>query len=192
MPNESGYGAPSGGSATAIGTPPAYGSYSGANPYQSGVADDMQRRVQQMLAQSFAGARSGAQAVNQVGGSREGVAQGIAGGQAADALAGQLAGMNSTNWNQSQNRDLSRYGMDQGFYTQNRGLDQSGVALGANIYDMANRNDWLGASAAGGIYGGYAGNGTSTTSGSQGGGWGGAIGGALGAAQLAKNFGWGW
>jgi hypothetical protein len=178
-----------------------YGDYSGSNPYQSGVADDMQRRVTEMLGQSFAGIRGNAVGTGGIGGSREGVAQGIAGQGAADSLAGQLAGMNSQNWNASQNRGLQQYGMDQNynlgnqgqqlsFYNTQRGLDQTGYDLGLKALGLSQSGAWAPVQGMTGAVSPYTGNGTTTVNTSSGGGAAGTIGGIGSGMVLGRQMGW--
>lgn len=69
----------------------------------------------------------GAQLAGQYGGSRQGIAEGVAAGNAQTGLNTSLAGLYS-----------QAYGQDQNFYTQQRGQDQSGVQLGANLFGMGN------------------------------------------------------
>jgi hypothetical protein len=69
----------------------------------------------------------GAQQAGQYGGSRQGIAQGVAAGNAQSGLNASIAGLYS-----------QAYGQDQNFYTQQRGQDQSGIQLGANLYGMGN------------------------------------------------------
>jgi hypothetical protein len=85
---------------------------------------------------------------------------------------------------------LQRYQGDQGFYTANRGLDQSGAALGANLFGLANSGDWSGLNNANGIYSQYSGFGNTNTSAQQGGGWQSGLGGAIGGATLGRTMGW--
>jgi hypothetical protein len=165
------------------------GGYS-ANPFQTGVADDMQRRVQEMLGQSFSGIRSGAVGVNGVGGGREAVAQGIAGAGAADALSGNLAGMYSGDWNRDQDRSLTDQGQMLTFYNQGRQLDQSGMDLGMKGLTLAQSGAWGPVAGMTGATQPWSGQGTTTTNSQQGGGWQGALGGALGGATLGRNMNW--
>jgi hypothetical protein len=81
-------------------------------------------------------------------------------------------------------------GQAQNFYTAQRGQDQTGMALGANLAQQGLQTPWAPIQNASSTYAPYTGFGTSTTGGSTGGGWQGAIGGALGGAQLGKNMGW--
>lgn len=162
----------------------------GSNPYQGAQADALAAQQQTFLDRNLAGIRSNSVGVGGLGGSRQGVAQGEAIGSAATGLAGATANLYGQNWNADQNRELQRYGYDQGFYTNNRQLDQSGAALGANLYGLANNGDWSGLNSANNIYGNYTGFGNTTNSSQSGGGWQGALGGGLGTAQLGKNLGW--
>lgn len=184
--NGGGGGAPPGAGAGGMG-----GGYGlGSNPYQGAQADALAAQQQQFLDKNLAGIRSNSVGVGGLGGSRQGVAQGEAIGSAATGLAGATANLYGANYNADQNRELQRYGYDQGFYTNNRQLDQSGAALGANLYGLANNGDWSGLNNANGIYGTYKGYGTDTNASQSGGGALGGLGGALGVAQLGKNFGW--
>ena len=120
----------------------------------------------------------------------EGVAEGIATGNAMDSQQGQLANLFGTQYNTDANRQLSRYGMDQGFYTAQRGQDQTGADLGANLMRQGQQGQWGPLNNANGIYGNYTGFGNTNNTQNSGGGWQGAVGGALGAAQLGQNMGW--
>ena len=100
----------------------------GQNPYTEALANNLQTTSNQNLAQNvMPQIAQGAQQAGQYGGSRQGVAEGIAAGNAQSGL------------------DLARsqlysnaYGQDQNFYTQQRGQDQSGMVLGANLYGIGN------------------------------------------------------
>lgn len=166
-----------------------YGNYS-SNPYQTGVSNDIQRRVQEMLGQSFAGIRSGAVGAGGVGGGREGVAQGIAATGAADSLAGNLANMNSANWNADQGRALTDQGQMLTFYNQGRQLDQSGMDLGMKGLTLAQSGAWGPVAGMTGATQPWSGQGTTTTNSQSGGGWQGALGGAIGGATMGRNMGW--
>jgi hypothetical protein len=167
-----------------------YGGYNAGNPFATGVADDMQRRTGQMLGQAFAGIRSNAVGTGGVGGGREGIAQGLAAQGAADSLQGNLAGMNSGNWNNDQNRALTNQGQQLGFYTAQRGQDQTDFGLGMNALSLAQSGAWGPVQGMTGAVAPYTGNGTTVQTGTQGGGGMGALGGILGGAQLSKNLGW--
>jgi hypothetical protein len=100
----------------------------GQNQYTQRLADSLATQSNQNLAQNVMPQISqGAQLAGQYGGTRQGVAQGIAAGNAQSGL--DLA--------QSQLYN-NAYGQDQNFYTQQRGQDQSGMQLGANLYGMGN------------------------------------------------------
>jgi hypothetical protein len=162
----------------------------GGNPYLEGVSDDIQRRSQFALGQAFNGIKSNAIGVGGLGGSRQGVAEGIATGMANDSLTGNLANLWGNSWNSDQNREIQRYGMDQNFYTAQRGQDQTGAALGGTLYGLGSQAPWTGINNANGVYGNYTGFGNNTTSQQSGGGWQGAIGGAIAGAQMGRNAGW--
>lgn len=179
-----------------------------SNPWMTSVADDMQRRTMQGLGEGFNMIRSNSAGVGGLGGSRQGVAEGVMGRGAFDSLQGNLAGLFGSDWTNSQNRNLTRYGMDQNyslglggldnqrygmdqnFYTQQRGQDQSQLALGANLYNLGQQGGWGGLNNAGSIYGGVAGNNTTLNVNGQRGGAQGLLGGAITGASLGKQFGW--
>lgn len=105
-------------------------------------------------------------------------------------LANQRLGLN-------QNYDLGRgsqaltnQGQQMNFYTQQRGQDQSGAALGANLYQMGQQGAWGPLNSAAGTYQPFTGFGTTTGGSQQGGGATGAIGGALGWGALGSRLGW--
>ena len=172
----------------------------GTNPYIQGQAKSIQDLSNQNLSQNvMPGIGQGAQMAGQYGGSRQGIAQGVAAGNAQTGVNAATAGLMS-----------SAYGQDQNFYTQQRGQDQNGVALGANIFNQGNVGN-LGIGS--GQYGlgqqyqnaplgalqqysntisPYSGLGSSQTGvASQGGGVMGTMGGALAGAQIGKNLGFG-
>lgn len=160
------------------------------NPYLSGMADDIQRRVNDATGQSLLGIQGNSVASGGLGGSRQGVAQGQALKGAADSLAGNLANLYGTQYSQDQNRALQQYGMDQSFYGQQRGQDLQAKGLGADLTSAGYGMQWAPIKAATSTYAPFSGFGTTTNSAQSGGGWMGALGGALGAGQLAKNAGW--
>ena len=173
-----------------------------ANPYLTSQADDIQRRTQAMLGEAFQGIQGNAVGAGGLGGTRQGVAQSQAGAKAADFMSGNLANLYGTDWNNSQNRNLSRYGMDQnaylgnqgqqlGFYNTQRGLDLEGLRTGASLYNLGSQGEWSGLQNANDIYGTYRGAGnTQTTSQTSGGGTAGLIGGLLQGGAYAANRGW--
>ena len=104
------------------------GSGFGQSAATQNLANTMTAQSNQNLAQNVMPQISqGAQMAGQYGGSRQGIAQGVAAGNAQTGLNNALAGMYS-----------QAYGQDQNFYTQQRGQDQSGVQLGASLYNMGN------------------------------------------------------
>lgn len=172
------------------GMPAGYGTSLSSNPYLSGMADDIQRRTQQLLGENNAAITSNAIGVGGLGGSRQGVAQGIAAGRAADTLQGNLANLYGGAWNNQANRDLSRYGLDQNFYTAQRGQDLAGAGLGANIYTQGVQGGWIPIQNAANAYSGFTGFGNTTSTTNTGGGTSGLIGGLLSGATFGKNMGW--
>ena len=100
----------------------------GQNQYTQRLADQLTARSNQNLNQTvMPQINQGAQLAGQYGGTRQGVAQGVAAGNAQTGLDSAIAGLY-----------VDAYGRDQNFYTQQRGQDQSGMQLGANIYQMGN------------------------------------------------------
>lgn len=99
-----------------------------ANPYLAGAANALTNQVTNNLnTQVLPGIDSGAVAAGGYGGSRQGIADGLAIGQTNLGLSSALAGM----YNNALGQNLN-------FYTQQRGLDQSGAQLGANLFNMGN------------------------------------------------------
>lgn len=118
---------------------------------------------------------------------------------------------NSNNYTLGQgNQYLTNQGQQQNFYTANRGLDQSGMQLGANLYNMGNTGNvaaGTGQTTLGNQYQNapitalqnysntispYSGlNSTQSTTGNSGGGAMGVVGGALAGAQIGSNLGFG-
>jgi hypothetical protein len=162
----------------------------GANPYQGAQADALRQAAMDQFGQFNNQITSGAVGVGGLGGARQGVAQAGAFDAVNKNLMGATANLYGSNWNADANRELQRYGYDQNFYTNNRQLDQSGVALGANMMGLANNGDWSGLNSANGIFGNYTGFGNTTNSSQSGGGWQGGLGGAIGGATLGRNMGW--
>jgi hypothetical protein len=172
----------------------------GNNPYIKQQAQSIQDLSNQNLQQNvLPGIGQGAQAAGQYGGTRQGIAQGVAAGNA-------QTGVNAAVSNLYGNA----YGQDQNFYTQQRGQDQSGAQLGANIYNMGvsgNLGIGQGQYNLGQTYQNaplsalqqysnvispYSGlNSTQATTASQGGGALGVMGGALAGAQIGQNLGFG-
>lgn len=104
------------------------GSGFGQSAATQNLARALTAQSNQNLAQNvMPGINQGAQQAGQYGGTRQGIAQGVAAGNAQTGLNTSLAGLYS-----------QAYGQDQNFYTQQRGQDQAGVQLGANLYNMGN------------------------------------------------------
>lgn len=194
----------------------------GQNPYIQKQADNLQTQSNQNLSQNVMPAiGQGAQAAGQYGGSRQGIAQGVAAGNAQAGVAGAQANLYANAYATDRNMDLSNKSLDnsfylgnqgqmQNFYSQQRSQDQSGMALGANIYNMGNSGN-LGAGAGqaalgqqyqnaplsalqqyGNTLSPYSGlGGGQTTTGTYGGGAMGMAGGALAGAQIGRNLNFG-
>jgi hypothetical protein len=76
------------------------------------------------------------------------------------------------NWqNNNNNYQLQSEANRNGFYTAQRGQDLQGLQIGGNLYQQGVMGPWGPLQAAGGVYGPYTGNGTTTGTNSQGGGW---------------------
>ena len=194
----------------------------GQNPYVQKQADALQTQSNQNLSQNvMPGIGQGAQAAGQYGSSRQGIAEGIAAGNAQAGVNSAQANLYANAYATDQNAQLSNKSLDnnfylgnqgqmQNFYTQQRGQDQSGMALGANIYNMGNSgNVAAGAGQAslgqqyqnapmtalqayGNTLSPFSGlGGGQTTTGTSGGGAQGMAGGALAGAQIGKNLGFG-
>jgi hypothetical protein len=100
----------------------------GQNQNTQNLANALTAQSNQNLAQNVMPQISqGAQLAGQYGGSRQGIAEGIAAGNAQGGLNTAIANLYN-----------NAYGQDQNFYTQQRGQDQSGMQLGANLYNMGN------------------------------------------------------
>lgn len=142
------------------------------NPYLTGIADDMQRRTQELLGQNNLAIQGDFVGAGGLGGSRQGIAQAGAAGKAADSLQGQIAGLYGGAYQGDMNRLLQ------------------GQTLGAGLLSQGLSTGWSPIKDAASVYQPFTGMGSTTENVNQGSGWQGALGGALGAAQLAKNFGW--
>lgn len=194
----------------------------GQNPYIQKQADALQAQSNQNLSQNVMPAiGQGAQAAGQYGSSRQGIAQGVAAGNAQAGVASAQAGLYSNAYQSDQNAALQNKNMDnnfylgnqgqmQNFYTAQRGQDQSGMALGANLYNMGNTGN-LAAGAGqtqlgqqyqnapmtalqqyGNTLSPFSGlGGGQTTTGTSGGGAMGMAGGALAGAQIGQNMNFG-
>lgn len=169
---------------------PQLGGYT-ANPYLGQISDDITRRTGLARDQALQGIRGNAIGVGGLGGSRQGVAEAGVINQSLDNLTGQLANLNFQDYTGQQNRNLQQYGMDQGFYTSQRGQDLAQIGLGSQLETQALQNQWYPITQAANIYGSLSGlNSSTTNTASQGGGAMGALGGLLGTAQIGSNLKW--
>jgi len=107
------------------------------DPYLSGVAGDISRRTQELLAQNNNAIAGRQVSAGGLGSTRMGVAQGVAAGQAADSLQGQLANLYSSAWNQDANRNLQKYQTDTNFYDSQRRTDLAGAQLGGGLLSQS-------------------------------------------------------
>jgi hypothetical protein len=190
----------------ALGQPPAsgtpnlgFGGIPASNPYTALQGQALQNSADQNLKLNVLPTiASGAEAAGGYGGSRQGIAEGVATGLSNEGVANAQANLYG-----------NAYGQDENFYTQQRSLDQSGAALGANLNSQGIAGDMsqgqgiynLGTTQqqapytneqnAGNIYSQFSGLGGSQTSTLNGSTIGGALGGAIGGAQLIKNLGLG-
>lgn len=163
----------------------------GTNPYLKDIGDNIRTQSMQDLGQGLNMIRSGAIGTGGLGGSRQGVAEGLAIGRANQGVSSALANLYGGDWTNQQNRDLQRYGMDQGFYTSQRGQDLAQIGLGSQLETQALQNQWYPITQAANIYGSLSGlNSSTTNTASQGGGAMGALGGLLGTAQIGSNLKW--
>lgn len=172
--------------------------------------------------------RSGAMAAGGFGGSRQGVVEANGLNDMNRSLGQNLTSLYGGDYTNSMNRNLQQYGMDQNFnlgqnqqnltnqsqmqnfYLGNRQLDQSGMQLGANLYNMGNSGNVAAGQGQAALgqqyqnaplnalqqysntispYSGLGGSQISTAN--SGGGAQGAIGGALAGAQIFSNLGFG-
>lgn len=211
------------------------------NPYLDAQAQNIQTRLNRNLNENIMPSiGQGAIGAGQYGSSRQGIAQGKAIADTQDNYAGQMANLYGSANENAQNRmagaaanlsgigaqvgmantaqtnstNLQNQSQMQNFYTQNRQLDQSGMALGANLYGIGNTGNTaadtsqtaLGASYQNAPltalqnysntlspYTGLGGTQSSTQSGVQstGGGAIGTVGGALAGSQIYNNLGFG-
>lgn len=86
---------------------------------------------------------------------------------------------------------LGNQGQMLDFYTQQRGLDQSGTALGATLFGQGVSGPWGSLTSAGNILNGASGQNTNINiGGDSGGGWQGALGGGIAGAGWGHQMGW--
>lgn len=114
------------------------------NPYLDDMAANITRQATDTWNRNILpGTRSGAMAAGGFGGSRQGVVESNALNDLGNNVAGQLSNLYGNDYQQSQNRNLQQYGMDQGY---NLGLGN--LALGTknaqNSYDLGLRSNDLG------------------------------------------------
>lgn len=160
------------------------------NPYLSGMGSALQQQTQLGLQDAFNQIRSNSVGNGTLGGDRQGIAQGVATGQAMGSLQGQLANLYGGAYENQQNRDLQRYGIDTNFYNTGRALDLQQTMDGAQLYNLGFQGQWSPVQNANGAYQPYSGMGTTTGTTQQGGGMQGAIGGGLGTLGLGSRLGW--
>lgn len=122
-----------------------------ANPYLDQQANAITSQVTNNLQRNILpGINSGAVAAGGYGGSRQGIVQANAIGQTNQGLSNSLANLRGNAYQFDQQNETQRYlanmqnqtQRDLGFgnlYAQNRGLDQSGLRLGADLYNQANQ-----------------------------------------------------
>ena len=188
-----------------------------SNPYlasqASGIAQTATRNLQNNI---LPGIDGGAVAAGGYGGSRQGIAQGNAIGQTNQDITNATSNLYSNAYGQDQNYNLGMGGLanqaqsnQNNFYTQQRGLDQSGAQLGANLTTNANAGlvgqgqgvygvgntqqqaPWQVTNNAGNAFSQYSGLGGSQINTQQGSGLGAILGGAQLGSTLINNLGLG-
>ena len=188
-----------------------------SNPYlqnqANGIAQTATRNLQNNI---LPGINSGAVASGGYGGSRQGVAEGNAIGQTNQDITNATSNLYSNAYAQDQNYNLGMGSLSNqaqanqnAFYTQQRGLDQSGAQLGANLSNSGNAGlvgqgqglygvgttqqqaPWQVTNNAGNAFGQFSGLGTGTTNTQQGSGLGAIAGGAILGSNLIANLGLG-
>lgn len=171
------------------------------NPYLTQMGQNLQTQFNDNLMQNTLPAiRGGAVAAGGVGGSRQGIAEGLATGQSNTGAANAITNLYGQDFNNSMNRNLQQYGMDQNFYlgnqaqnqtfyTQQRGQDLQSIGLGAQLYGNGINGEWSPINNATQAYQPWSGYG-STTTGSTGNNWGAGIGTGLATYQTGTKNGW--
>lgn len=171
------------------------------NPYLTQMGDGLRTQFTQFMNDGLAANRGNAVASGGVGGSRQGLAEARTMTDAGKGFDSALANLYGNDYQSQMNRNLQKYGLDQGydvsrrgqdmgFFTNNRQLDQGDANLGLRMFGLANDGDWSALSSASGIYGPYTGFGNSTNSSESGGGIAGGIGGGLSGLAFARSMGW--
>jgi len=108
-----------------------------ANPWQKEMFDSVTNQVTDNLNRNILpGLRSASTATGGYGGSRQGVVEANALKDANQGLSNTLAGIQYGDWNNFQNRLLQNKGLDQSFYTAQRGQDLQQTGLGSSIFNM--------------------------------------------------------
>jgi hypothetical protein len=176
--------------------------YDQKNPYLQQMSDSIKSQVTENLNRNILpGLGSAAIATGGYGGSRQGVVEANATKDANSSLSNALTGMYFGDYNSAMGRQLQQYGMDQNFYTAQRGQDLQQTGLGASIFQQGTQGmlgqgqgiynlgltqqqaPWQTLTGFTGVSSPYTGYGS--TSGTQSGSAAaGALGGALGGAQL--------
>jgi hypothetical protein len=162
-----------------------------ANPYLGDMAgsitnrvtDNMQRRVLPSIGY-------GMQAAGGYGNSRQGVLEANAVKDMNQGLGDSLAGLYGQSYQFDQGNATAQRGQDMNFYTQQRGQDQTGLALGASLYGAGTTGMWDPIKGATAAYSPWSGLGTETKNTNSGGNWQSALGGLGAGAQFAQNMGW--
>lgn len=193
------------------------GSSAPSNPYLSSQVTALTNASNQNLQNNvLPGVDGGAVAAGGYGGSRQGIADANAISQSQTGLDSSIANLYGNAYAQDQNYNLGLGSLantaqanQNNFYSQNRQLDQSGQALGANLVTNANSGlvgqgagvagvgttqqqaPWQVTNNAGNAFSQYAGLGGSQIGTQQGSTLGAIAGGAIAGTQLANNLGLG-
>lgn len=121
--------------------------YNQKNPYLEQMASTITGQVNDNLQRNIMpNISGGAQMVGGFGGSRQGVVEANALKDANTSLSNSLTGMYYGDYNNSMNRQLQKYGMDQSYnlglgqlQLGNRNTDLNQVQLGANLFNQGNQ-----------------------------------------------------
>lgn len=196
------------------------------NPYLQDQTNAITRTATDNLRQNILpNIGGGAVAAGGYGGSRQGIAEGLAIGQTNQGISNAVANLQGNAYQFDQANETNRLGLNnqynlglgnlglqnqqQGlnFYTQQRGLDQSGAQLGANLVGAGNAGylsqgtgiagigntqqqaPWTALQNGSNVFSQYSGLGGGQVQNQQGSALGGAIGGGLAGAQIGKNLG---
>lgn len=116
------------------------GGGSQGNPYLDQMAGSITKQFNSNLLENvLPNVRYGAMAAGGFGGSRQGIAEGKAIGDSADGLAAALANLYGSSYENQQNRDLQKYGIDTQASTSRYGTDKS-YDLGLRGVDNQSRS----------------------------------------------------